>query len=208
MHCKTNELCHYGVLGMRWGVHKARTYAHDVNKYRYKQNIRRLNSKMSKALRDGEGKTMSRSQYERAKKKYKTELKRANDKIDREIGKTKIQKDSKVSAIYRKYKDQAVKEIPHYKLKRGLKTTGKVLGYIGLATAGNIAAYSLYGRANPAYAPTNFKLGNATIKVTAKDFRTAGDLVAKTTNKVLPTATVLGIAGKTEYDYRKTKKKK
>lgn len=29
----TNELYHYGVLGMRWGVHKARYYKRQYNKY-------------------------------------------------------------------------------------------------------------------------------------------------------------------------------
>lgn len=220
----SNELYHYGVLGMKWGVHKARTYAHDVNKYRYKQNMKALKSDKRSGKISGE-------KYYNAKQRYKQDLKRANRASDREIGTTRLHSDRKVSSIYNKYKTQAVKEIPHYELKRGLKTTAKVVGVLGGTALSYLMAdaYSkralkdinAYNIAKRAYNENNKRMGiddnwfdNASRYM--REYTRAGNSAAynirKTkqwynTSKAIPTAAVVGTVGKVEYDYRKTKKK-
>lgn len=120
----TDELKHYGVLGMKWGVHKARSYAADRNNYIRKQK----NKEAFKRLRSGE---IDRYQYARARIKNRKAMDRKNQKvIDATSGLTP-KKGEKISSIYKKYKDQAINTIPHYKLKKGAKKTASLLFSLG-----------------------------------------------------------------------------
>lgn len=120
----TDELKHYGVLGMKWGVHKARTYAMETNNY-----IRRQSNKKAKAkLKSGE---YSIGQYERAKaKNYQAMVKKNRNVIEKTAELTPKAGES-ISSIYNKYKAKAISTIPHYKLKKGAKTAASILLTIG-----------------------------------------------------------------------------
>lgn len=120
------ELYHYGVIGMKWGQHKARAYARDVNKHRYTSKVKQL-------TKDAMAKKVSMPDYKHKMQKYTIQYYKNNAKTDRKIGKVKLDKNAKVSSIYEKYKSQAVKEIPNYKLKRGAKLAGKAIYNIGSA---------------------------------------------------------------------------
>ncbi len=158
----SDELYHYGVIGMRWGIHKAVTYARDTNKHRYKQKVKALDSKHSKALRDGEGKPLTREQYFGAKARYKKELEADNKRVYKELGKIKVNKNKTVKSIYQKYKDKAIEEIPHYKLKRAAKVTAKTLGLIGLTGVGALASlgYARSAKINRIYSNVYTKQAN------------------------------------------------
>lgn len=119
------ELYHYGVIGMRWGQHKARTYAGDKNAY-----IRKQNDKAAKA-RYKSGKT-TKSQYKGELKRNRTLMRKKNLKVINETSKLTVKKGEKISSIYKKYEKQAVKTIPHYKLKKGSKMAAKLLLKTGL----------------------------------------------------------------------------
>ena len=120
----TDELKHYGVLGMKWGVYKARKYAADRNNYIRKQK----NKEAFKRLKSGD---INKYQYVRSRIKNRESMDRKNRKvIDATSGLTP-KKGEKVSSIYNKYKNQAINTIPHYKLKKGAKTATSLLVSLG-----------------------------------------------------------------------------
>jgi hypothetical protein len=120
-----NELYHYGVLGMKWGIHKARSYAEDKNRYVRKQRDKIAESK----YKLGEYDT---NQYEAAKRRNRYNERRKNQKVIGETLKLSPKKGEKVSSIYNKYKKQAIRTIPNYKLKKGAKVAADVLYTIGM----------------------------------------------------------------------------
>lgn len=119
-----NELYHYGVLGMKWGVHKARAYAEDTNNY-----IRKQKNKEAKAkLKSGE---YTKAQYKKAKAKNYKRMVDKNRKVVADTLKLTPQKGKKVSTIYEKYKKKAISTIPNYQLKKGAKKAGSLLVSLG-----------------------------------------------------------------------------
>lgn len=129
------ELYHYGVIGMKWGVHKARGYAADKNNY-----VRRQQNKVAKArLKNGE---ITKEEYKKTVAKNYKAMVRKNQKVIKDTKNLTPEKGKKVSSIYNKYKNQAIKTIPHYKLKKGAKTAGSLLLDVG-STA--VSAYATGG---------------------------------------------------------------
>lgn len=132
----TEELYHYGVLGMKWGAHKARQYAADKNAYVRKQR----DSAAKEKLNSGE---YTRNQYRSAIRRNKRNEFRKNQKVVGETLKLSPKKGAKISSIYAKYKKEAIKTIPNYKLKKGAKTVASILlniGTSGLTMNPSIAA--------------------------------------------------------------------
>lgn len=122
-----NELKHYGVVGMRWGVHKAKGYAADKNNYiRKKQN-----KEAFKRLKSGD---ITGEQYIKARLKNRKAMYRKNQKVSDKLNKLTPAKEKKIKSIYSKYKDEAVKTIPHYKLKKGAKKAGSLLLSLGTSS--------------------------------------------------------------------------
>lgn len=132
------ELYHYGVPGMKWGVrrdtrilanHRRNTEAKrlkekyrsgDISRQQYKDSIRKINLQKKKYISDVENK------FRNAKSD------RERERLGNDISNT------------------AVKEVPDIKVKRGLAVANQILG---TASIGN-AAYTTLGLAtiNPAFA--------------------------------------------------------
>lgn len=166
------ELYHYGVIGMRWGQHKARTYASDTNAYIRKQN----NKKAKIKYKAGE---ITKSQYKSALKRNKTLMRKKNLKVINDTAKLTPEKNKKISSIYKKYENQAIKTIPHYKLKKGAKATAKLLLKVGLYSATgsvNVIGAGRYLAKYGAKAATTSAIGLATGIATDKAYGIAEDL--------------------------------
>lgn len=125
MYENDNELQHYGVLGMKWGVRKAKSYSSDLNKHRYKQSVKKSKRKLKK----GE---INRATYNAQKKKFATQRKKADARDTYKLDTLTPEKGKKIKSIYESYKHKAYSEIPHYAIKKGAKTAGKILVATGL----------------------------------------------------------------------------
>lgn len=131
-----NELYHYGVLGMKWGIHRAKGYAADKNNYIRKQKNKVAYSKLKSNDITGE-------QYINARIKNRGNMVRKNQRVADKLSKLTPDKDKKIKSIYEKYRNDAINTIPNYKLKKGAKKVGSLLLTLGTSSVSVVTAGSI-----------------------------------------------------------------
>ena len=137
-----DELMHYGVLGMKWGV---RRNVNVLSNHRRNQAVKRIKNsyEMGKISKD-EKRIQIKNENEKKKeylRKSKTKLK--NMKTEQEVMKYK-------NSIAK----QTINEVPHSRLKKGAITVNKILG--GLHVGSNAALGVATAATIPGSAPLAF----------------------------------------------------
>lgn len=135
------ELYHHGVKGMKWGVRRdtQKSYLRRTKRDLYLLNDRDYNQKVRKLKNRRDFGSINDEQYRSAKKEAKIKRKETSKNI-------KSMKAAKSLSDARKQftetRTRAVKEIPHYRLKRGARTVSTLLSGLGAvslaATAGAV----------------------------------------------------------------------
>lgn len=143
------ELYHYGVKGMKWGVR--RDYRALVNRRRneaYRKNRNDYDtgkiSNEERKRRNKAAKQAKKDDIARTKKRYANASKQERERMDRDI------------------KRQTVKEVPYRQVKKGATTVNKLLTGIDIGTAA--VATAVGSAAMPAMAPllvTSLATGSA-----------------------------------------------
>lgn len=133
-----NAIMHYGVRGMKWGVRKDAQLLAE-RKYNLEKKDLKQQFKLNK---------IDKTTYKNKKRRAKYEMLSAESRSKSFVKKNK--KDAEV--LHNKYMelhDKALKEIPNYKIKSGMKTAGRILGRIGTVSAVALAPFGSYiGLAN------------------------------------------------------------
>lgn len=133
----TDELKHYGVLGMKWGVRKAYSYSRDLNAHRY-------NKKKQQLRIDKKAHKISKENYKSEINDLKNKRKRSDQLTRHKLSKITVDKNKSVKSIYEQYKDKAYREIPNYTVKRGAKTVSNIItGALGAAALNSAAVAGL-----------------------------------------------------------------
>lgn len=171
----SNELYHYGVLGMKWGVHKAKGYAADRSDYIRKQQ----NKEAFKRFKSGD---INGEQYVKARMKNRKAMVRKNQKVSDRLSKLTPDKEKKIKSIYSKYRNDAIKTIPNYKLKKGAKKVGSLLLTLGTSSVSVVTSGAIpVGLAVNSAAKTakRFAVRRATKAIEDFAIDTAADYIEK-----------------------------
>lgn len=128
-----SELRHYGVIGMKWGQHKARTYIQDTNAY-----LRKKQNKQAR-IRYKSGK-MSKENYKATLRFNREKEAAANVIAYQKIKSITPKENAKISSIYKSYKNKAISTIPNYTLKKGAKLAAKAALFAAPYALGNTYA--------------------------------------------------------------------
>lgn len=123
-HNNSNELYHFGVKGMRWGV---------INSKRVLTNHRR-NAAVKKIKNDYDigkiSKEQKRSMIKSENEKKKSSLKKYKEKVGK-ITDEQTMKSEKISL-----NKQLLSEVPNYRVKTGMHTVNTILHGAGIAING------------------------------------------------------------------------
>lgn len=156
-----DELMHYGIIGMKWGIRRYQPYSQGYNPQHvgrfqakkgvrqaseHQQNInwRERNQKVraDKLLRDS-GK-ITKDEYKRRKREHNIELKEKNryaksaDFVKEALSGAR---NSDAAGVSGRYAEKAYKGDPNYSKKRGVQIANKILtGYLGATSAVRIVA--------------------------------------------------------------------
>ena len=127
---QNNDIMHYGVLGMKWGIRRDRQL---MAERRYNKTKDDLKNKYETGKISKED---YKSNRKSAKKQMKSEIKNAKNEV-RNIERKELEK------RFNKVRNQAINEIPKYRLQAGLHTASSVLR--GLGTGVRIVNGSING---------------------------------------------------------------
>lgn len=133
-----NELYHYGVPGMKWGV---RRDARIIANHRRNAEVDRQKNK----YKSGD---ITKEQYKAAKRKAELGKKKYLTDVENQFRNAKSQNERE--RLGESISNTAVKEVPNIKVKRGLAVANQLMGAYGVGNA----AYTAAGMAafNPAFA--------------------------------------------------------
>lgn len=134
----SDELMHYGVLGMKWGVRRdARVLA---------QN--RRNKAVNKAKTDYKLGNISKEQKKADVKKAKSDAKNYKKNIKKQFKNEKTKEGRK--NLEKDIKTQTMKEVPSRTLKKGLTTVNKFMTGYTTSVGAAIGGYGIAGLASTA----------------------------------------------------------
>ena len=148
-----NELMHYGVKGMKWGV---RRDARILMNHRYNSRVKQLQTQRSRGQLDYEKYVDELGKAERKKKKDLASVEEAF-----RIAKS----DAERKKLGDNISKMAVKEVPDIKTKRGLAVVNQMFG---VASVANTAYTSVaLAAVNPAFGAAYLGAGAVTIAAEA-----------------------------------------
>ena len=163
------ELYHHGVKGMKWGVRREQK---SYNR-RLKRDLSMLNAHDYQQTKKGlkakyETGEISRAEYKSGKKEANKSYKQSEKRIK------KLKAGPGSVAAFAKTRTKAMSEIPHYKLKRGIRTANSLINIVAgvslAATAGAVGVgaammgagfAATYGASVGAAAAGGFAVGGA-----------------------------------------------
>lgn len=147
------ELYHYGVPGMKWGV---RRDTRIIANHRRNVEVRRHKDRYKSGK-------ITKEQYAAAKRKANFGKKKYLEDVEIQFRRAK--NESERERLGENIKNTAVKEVPNIKVKRGLAVANQLLGAYGVAGS----AYTAVGMAaiNPAFAAAYVGAGAVSVAAEA-----------------------------------------